>query len=69
MHIAGPEDEHIFTVRLWRERSATRPSNEKWRGRLRHAQSKSSWNFVGLAMVLELMQKVLERGDKDSSTP
>jgi hypothetical protein len=54
-----PDDEHIFTVRLWRERSAAGPSDREWRGRLYHSQSKSSRHFVGLGMLSDLIRKTL----------
>lgn len=55
----GPEDEHIFTVRLWRERGATGSSDEEWRGRLHHAASRSSRHFVGLNRLFGLIRDIL----------
>ena len=67
MHIAGQEEEHIFTVRLWRERSAAGPNDQEWRGRLRHSSSKSSRHFVGLNMLFELIRDILRSVNR--STP
>jgi hypothetical protein len=54
-----PVDEHVFTVRLWRERSASGPSDQEWRGRLRHAQSRSARHFVGLGMLFDLIRELV----------
>lgn len=57
-----PEDEHIFTVRFWRERSAAGPSDLEWRGRLYHSSSRTSQHFVGLDMLFDLIRKTLSGG-------
>lgn len=67
MHAAGPKDEHIFTVRLWREPSAVGSSDQEWRGRLRDSSSKSPRHFVGLNMLFELIRDIL--GSVNRSTP
>lgn len=55
----GSGDEHIFTVRLWREPNVVGPGDREWRGRLYHSQSKSSRNFVGLERLFDLIRRTL----------
>ena len=62
------DDQRVFIVRIWRERTAEGADEREWRGRLYDSQQKSFRHFVGLPMLFELIRTTLSR-DRPKGPP
>jgi hypothetical protein len=60
-------DDHVFTIRLWREHGGAGRGDQQWRGRLYHSQSSTTRHLVGFDALFDLIRELSQGADPAAS--